>query len=81
MGLRSWLDARSAEREVSRRDLVARAGRLGLFLYRSEGSIFGPSEYTVAVDLDEETCVAYLTREQVEGVLEIIEWRDAQGVQ
>jgi hypothetical protein len=77
MGLKSWLDACSAEREAPHRDLVARAGRLGLLLYRERG-IFGPSEYTVTVTLDDEAFVPHMDREQVEGLLDVIEWRDAQ---
>ena len=77
MGLKSRLDAWWAERDAPHRELVARAGRLGLILYR-ERSIFGPPDYTVTVTLDDEAFVPHLDREQVEGLLDVIEWRDAR---
>jgi hypothetical protein len=76
MHLKSRLDAWSAARDRPHRELVARAGRLGLVVYR-ERSFFGPSEYTVSVTLDDEACVQFLAPEQVKGLLDVIEWRDA----
>ena len=80
MSLRSRLDAWRAGRNAPHRELVARAGRLGLIVYR-DGGVFGPPAYTVTVTLDDEAFVSGLDREQVEGLLDVIEWRDAHGAQ